>query len=283
MIRIISDSTCDLPRELTDRYGIAILPLHILMGEEEYEDGIGITPDDIYKWSDAHDETPKTSAPSIDAAVKIMEPYVRQGDELICFCISETFSTSGNIMRLAADELDAEDKVTVINSKNLSVGIGHLVIEAALMAEEGKTVQEICDRIEELKPLVRTSFVVDTMTYLRRGGRCSSVAALAGSALKLHPEIVVTDGTMHVGKKYRGKMDKVIERYVKDLEEGLMKAKKDRIFVAHSGCSDELIEKVVEYVESLNVFDEIHTARAGGVISSHCGPGTFGLLFVAGE
>lgn len=283
MIRIISDSTCDLPQELVDRYGIVILPLHVLMGEEEYEDGIGITPDEIYKWSDAHDETPKTSAPSIDAAVKIMEPYVRQGDELICFCVSESMSTSGNIMRLAADELEAEDSVVVINSKNLSTGIAHLIIEAALMIEEGKTVQEICVRLAQLRPLVRSSFVVDTMTYLRRGGRCSSVVALAGSALKLHPEIVVSDGAMHVGKKYRGKMDKVIERYVKDLEDELMKAKPDRVFVTHSGCSDELIEKIVEYLKGLNVFDEILIARAGSVISSHCGPGTLGVLFVAGE
>lgn len=281
MIRIISDSTCDLPRELLDRYQITIIPLHILLGEEEFEDGIGITPDEIYAWSDIHDETPKTSAPSIDSAVRIMKPFIEQGDELICFCISESMSTSGNIMRLAADELDAEDRVTVINSENLCTGIGLLAIEAAIMAGEGFTVSQIRDRIEQLKPLIRTSFVVDTMTYLRRGGRCSSVVALAGSALKLHPEIIVADGAMHVGKKYRGKMNKVIEKYVKDQEEELLKARKDRIFLAHSGCSEEVLFGVRKYLEDMGVFDEILLARAGGVISSHCGPGTLGLLFIA--
>jgi DegV family protein with EDD domain len=283
MIRIISDSTCDLTQELIDRYEITIIPLHILLEDVEYEDGIGITPEEIFAWSDQHDQTPKTSAPSIDSAIKIMKPFVKAGDELICFSISEKFSTSANIMRLAAEELDAEDQVTVIDSKNLSTGIAQLVIEAAIMAREGKTVAQIKERIDQLIPMVRSSFVVDTMTYLRRGGRCSAVVALAGSALKIHPEIEVKDGTMHVGKKYRGKIDKVIGHYVKDLEEELVKAKKDRIFITHAACSDEIVSQVKDYLESLSVFDEILVARAGGVISSHCGPGTLGLLFIGGE
>ncbi len=283
MIRIISDSTCDLSRDLTQKYDIKILPLHILLEDEEYEDGSGITPDMIYEWSDAHEQTPKTSAPSIDKAVEIMKPVLDAGDEIICFSISDSMSTSGNIMRLAAAELDAEDRVTVINSANLSSGIGLLVLEAAIMAKEGKGLDEICGRIEDLKPLVRTSFVVDTMVYLRRGGRCSTIAAFAGSALKLHPEIVVSEGAMHVGKKYRGKMDKVIERYVKDLEEDLLKAKTDRVFITHSGCDQKIIEDVRTYLEQLDLFDEVLVCRAGGVISSHCGPGTLGVIFLDRE
>ncbi|MBQ9156906.1 MAG: DegV family protein [Eubacterium sp.] len=283
MIRIISDSTCDLSPELLERYDVTILPLHILMGEKEYEDGIGITPDEIYAWSDQTGQVPKTSAPSIDSAIKVMKPYLDQGDELICFCISESMSTSGNVMRLTAEELDAEDRVTVINSKNLSTGIGLLIVEAAIMAKEGKTAEEIRTRIEDLIPEVRTSFVVDTMVYLHRGGRCGSVAALAGSALKLHPEIIVEDGAMHVGKKFRGKMDKVIEKYAGSLKDDLLSAKKDRVFVTHSGCSEELVSKIKGYVEELQVFDEVLVTRAGGVISTHCGPGTLGVLFIADE
>jgi DegV family protein with EDD domain len=283
MIKIISDSTCDLSQELINRYDITILPLHILLEDVEYEDGVGITPDEIYSWSDVHDQTPKTSAPSIESAMKVMEPFVNAGDELICFCVSESMSTSGNIMRLAADELDAEDRVTVINSKNLSTGVGLLIIEAAIMAREGKTVSQIKETLDQLTPLVRSSFVVDTMTYLRRGGRCSAVVALAGSALKLHPEIVVKDGAMQVGKKYRGKLDKVIVHYAKDLEEELKKARKDRVFITHSGCSEEVVAQVRNYLESLSVFDEILITRAGCVVSSHCGPGTLGVLFMAGN
>ena len=283
MVRILSDSTCDLSRELTDRYRIAILPLHVLLEDKEYEDGAGITPDQIYSWSDAHDLSPKTSAPSIESAVTRMKPLLDDGDELICFSVSESMSTSSNIMRLAATELDAEDRVTVINSANLSTGIGLLLIEAALMAEKGASRQEICAVMEGLIPRVRSSFVVDTMTYLRRGGRCGAVAALAGSALKIHPKIIVADGAMHVGKKYRGPMPRVILKYARDMENELMKARTDRVFITHSGCSDETISSVKEYLESLDHFQEILITRAGGVISSHCGPGTLGVLFIDGE
>ena len=283
MVRILSDSTCDLSSELTKRYRISILPLHVLLGDEEHEDGTGITPDQIYAWSDAHNLSPKTSAPSIESAVLKMRPLLEDGDELICFSVSESMSTSANIMRLAAAELDAEDRVTVINSANLSTGIGLLLIEAALMAKKGASRQDISRAIEELIPKVRSSFVVDTMTYLRRGGRCGAVTALAGSALKIHPKIIVADGAMNVGKKYRGPIAKVILKYAADLEPELMKARKDRVFITHSGCDEKTITQVKDYLESLHHFEEILITRAGGVISSHCGPGTLGVLFIEGE
>ena len=122
---------------------------------------------------------------------------------------------------------------------------------------------------------------MDTLTYLHRGGRCSGVAALAGGMLKLHPRIAVEGGKMDAGKKYRGKISKVILEYVKDMEEELLKAKKDRVFITHSGCEQEIIDEVYDYLKQLNVFDEILISRAGSVISSHCGPGTLGVLFIA--
>ena len=283
MIKIISDSTCDLSKELIEKYDITILPLHIHLGEDEYQDGVTITPDEIYTWADANNTTPKTSAASMIEAIDLFEPYIKNGDEIITFSISSTMSANNNVMRLAAEDLEAEDKIHVIDSANLSTGIGLLVLEAAIMAKEGKTAEEIVARIEELKPLVSASFVVDTLTYLHRGGRCSSVAALAGGALKLHPKIVVENGKMGANKKYRGKMNSVILSYTKDLEEDLKNAKKDRVFITHSGCDAGIIASVREYLESLNKFDEILETRAGGVISSHCGPGTLGVLFIKGE
>ena len=281
MVKIIADSTCDLSQELLTKYDISILPLHVLLGEEEYLDGRTITPNQIYSWSDAHKTTPKTSAPSLVEAMELMKPYVEEKREIVCFSISDEMSTSGNVMRLAAEELDAAQLVTVINSANLSTGIGLLVIEAAIMAGNGATGKEIAEKMEELKPLVRASFVVDTLTYLHRGGRCSGVAALAGSALKLHPKIVVENGKMAPQKKYRGKIDRVILDYVHDLEQDLKSAKKERVFITHSGCDAVVVEAVRSYLEGLRVFDEILETRAGGVISSHCGPGTLGVLFIA--
>lgn len=283
MIKIISDSTCDLSKELIEKYDIAILPLHIHLGEEEYQDGVSITPDEIYTWADANNTTPKTSAASMIEAIELFEPYIENGDEIIAFSISSTMSANNNVMRLAAEDLEAEDKIHVIDSANLSTGIGLLVIEAAIMAKEGMTANEIVARIEELKPRVSASFVVDTLTYLHRGGRCSSVAALAGGALKLHPKIVVENGKMGANKKYRGKMNSVILSYAKDLEEDLKTAKKERVFLTHSGCDDSILNEMRNYLESLEKFDEILVTRAGSVISSHCGPGTLGILFIKGE
>lgn len=281
MVKIISDSTCDLSAELVAQYDIDILPLHILLGDEEFEDGKTITPDEIYSWSDEHKTTPKTSAPSLAETIELFRPYVEEGREIVCFSISNSMSTSGNVMRLAAGELEAENRITVIDSANLSTGIGLLVIEAAIMAKNGHSASEIASVMETLKPNVRASFVVDTLTYLYRGGRCNAVAAMAGGVLKLHPKIVVENGAMDATKKYRGKINSVIMSYVKDMETDLKAARPDRVFITHSGCDAATVESVRSYLESLGVFHEILETRAGGVVSSHCGPGTLGVLFIA--
>ena len=281
MVKIISDSTCDLSPELIAKYDIDILPLHILLGEDEYEDGRNITPQQIYDWSDTHKTTPKTSAPSLAEAIKLFRPYIEEKREIVCFSISGSMSTSGNVMRLAAEELEASDLVTVIDSANLSTGIGLLVIEAAIMAGKGQSAAEIIAAIEVLKPKVRASFVVDTLTYLYRGGRCNAVSAMAGGVLRLHPKIVVENGAMDASKKYRGKINSVIMSYVKDMEEDLKSARPERVFITHSGCDRDTVNAVRSYLESFGIFHEILETRAGGVVSSHCGPGTLGVLFIA--
>lgn len=280
-IKIISDSTCDLSRVLIERYNIGILPLHIVLGDKEYEDGRNITPDDIYEWSDANRTTPNTSAPSIAEAMDLFKESAADGSELVCFSISEHMSATNNVMKMAAEELGMEDRIRVIDSGNLSTGIGLLVLEAAVMAQNGMTADYIVEEIEKLKPRVKASFVVDTLTYLHRGGRCSGLAALAGGALKLHPKITVENGKMKPDKKYRGKMDSVIINYVKEMTPELVNAKADRVFITHSGCDKELVDSVRTYLNALGRFGEILETRAGGVISSHCGPGTLGVLFLS--
>ena len=275
-VKIISDSTY----ELIERYDIDILPLHIVLGEKEYKDRLEIGPDEIFNWSDANKTTPKTSAASIEDAMNLYEKYLKEYDEIVIFSISGKMSTTVNVMRMAAEEVEAEDKIHVVDSENLSTGNGLLVIEAAIMAQAGKTAEEIVAHVESVKSKVRASFVVDTLTYLHRGGRCSGVAAIAGSALKLHPKIVVADGGMKPDKKYRGKMSKVILDYTKDLEAQIQNARPDRVFITHSGCDAEVLSKIEEYLKELQYFQEIHITRAGGVISSHCGPGTLGVLYI---
>lgn len=279
-VKIVTDSTCDLSHDLLELYDISVLPLMISMGEITKKDGLELVPEEIYRWSDETGQTPKTAAPTIGDAVSFLEPFVNAGLDIIFFGISESMSATCNVIRLAAQNLNY-DKVYVVDSKNLSTGIGLQVLRAAKMAKKGSTVLEILNDNSEIKDKVRASFVVNTLTYLHRGGRCSGVTALLANTLKLKPEIMVTEGKMVVGKKYRGNIKSALLKYVHDKEKQLLNADNDRVFITHSGCDQEIIEEIRQYLEELNIFKEILITRAGGVISSHCGPNTLGVLYIS--
>lgn len=281
MVKILADSTCDLSPELIARYGIGIIPLYVHLGEEEFRDGVDITPEQLYKWSDEHNTTPKTAAPGIEDIEEFLD---KDGsDEYVIFTISSSMSSSYTNCTLAADDLEITDRVFVIDSQNLSTGIALLVLKAAQMAAQGMSGSEIAQEIGKIRGKVRASFVIDTLTYLYRGGRCSGLSAFFGSALKLHPRIAVAEGAMHPEKKYRGRSSKFVLEYVRDMEQDLKAAQPDRVFITHSGCDRQIVESVQSYLEGLHHFDEILETRAGAVISSHCGPGTLGVLFIAGD
>jgi len=282
MIRICADSTCDLSDDLIKRYDITIIPLHIVLGDEEYLDRTEISQKEIFEWADRNKCTPKTSAVSYDDAVAAIKPFTDAGDEVLIFTISSLMSTTANLFGMVVDDLDANESVHVIDSFNLSTGIGLLIVEAAEMARDGFAVSDIIKEIERLKPKVRASFVIDTLTYLARGGRCSSVAALTGGVLRIHPKIIVKDGKMEVSKKYRGNIRTVIMDYVKDMHYALLGARRQRVFITHTSSDREIVGEVRAYLEELGYFDEIFETNAGGVISSHCGPGTLGVLFIEG-
>lgn len=275
---ILADSTCDLSPELIRQYGIHILPLNILLGDTSYLDGAQITPDEIYRWADAHGTTPKTSAPGIEDARNLLRPFAESGQAVLCFGISEAMSASCQVMRLAAQEAGCRESY-VIDSQNLSTGMGLQVLRAAELAQQGLPAAEIAARIEADRSKVRASFVVDTLTYLQRGGRCNAVTALLGNALHLKPKITVEDGKMGVSKKYRGTQSRVVADYVADLKPQLLQADPRRVFITHSGVAPEILAATQDALEQLHYFEQIHITRAGGVISSHCGPGTLGVLF----
>ena len=277
-IRITADSTCDLSESLLQKYEISILPLNIVLDMKSYSDGEEISPDEIYVWSEKMHKTPKTAAVAYDRALEMASAFQKNGDEMIFFGISESMSTTCNVMRMVKEELNYTG-MYIIDSQNLSTGIGLQVLRAAELAAQGLTAQEIVAQIERERSRVRASFVVERLDYLAMGGRCSSVVALFGGKLKLKPRIEVTDGKMEAGKKYRGNQDKVILKYVQDMEMQLRQADPHRIFITHSGCEEAVIRSVEEYLKGLHHFEEILITRAGGVISSHCGPGTLGVLF----
>lgn len=277
-IRIVADSTCDLSKELIEEYDITVMPLCIVMDDISYYDGVEVTPDEIYRWADANKTTPKTAAVTFEKATEVLKPMTEAGDDIIYIGISEKMSTTCNIIRMLREEWEYENLYSV-DSMNLSTGIGLQALYAATLVKEGYSAAEIVKMIEERREKVRASFVVDTLTYLARGGRCSAVTALLANTLQLKPRIVVENGAMGVSKKYRGSLDSVLVKYTKEMEAELLNADKTRVFITHSGCSQETVAKVRAYLESLNYFENITETRAGGVISSHCGPNTLGVLY----
>lgn len=276
-IKIVADSTCDLSAEIISKYNITIIPLNIILGMDSYLDGIEITPQEIYDWSDKMNTTPKTAAPELGKVLEIMRPMVEAKEDILFFGISEEMSVTCQVIRMAAAELEY-DRIWVINSMNLSTGIGLQVLRAADMAREGIAAEIIAEEIEKARDKVCASFVVDTLTYLHRGGRCSTVTALLGNTLRLKPKIAVKGGKMGVDKKYRGRQQAVIRSYATDLDE-LLKADPTRVFITHSGIDPQIEQEIYDYLTGLQYFDEILITRAGGVVSSHCGPNTLGILY----
>ncbi|MBQ7841291.1 MAG: DegV family protein [Lachnospiraceae bacterium] len=277
-VKIVADSSCDLSKELQKRFDISILPMNVVLDLKSYCDGEEITPDEIYAWAEKNKKAPKTAAVGFDRAFELMQEFKHNGEDVIFIGLSETMSNTCNVLKMVKDELEY-DRMFVVDSKSLSTGIGLQVIRAAQMAQEGKSAEEIVAQIEADRSKVRASFVVERLDYLAMGGRCSSVTALMGTALKLKPRIEVADGRMFAGKKYRGPQDKVILKYVEEMKDALLLADPERIFITHSGCSEEVIERVKTFLEDFHRFQEIHVVRAGAAISSHCGPQTLGVLF----
>ena len=276
-VRILTDSTCDLSPELVKEFDIRVIPLNIIMGDKSYRDGIEASQSEIFKWADENKTTPKTSAPNLGFAEDFLKQFKDAGDEAVYIGISEDMSSTCQTMRLAAEDLEYKD-FYVVDSMNLSTGVGLQVLRASDYAKQGMSAAEIAKKIEEDRGKVRASFCIDTLTYLHRGGRCSGVAALLGAALMLKPMIAVRDGKMGVARKYRGKIRKVLKQYAEDMLPELQNAIPDRVFVTHT-ASDETAAEIREYVESLGIFEHVYETKAGGVISSHCGPGTLGILF----
>ena len=278
-IKIITDSTNDLGRDLLEQLNIDVIPLTVNFDEESYLDSVEITTKELYEKVEAKGQLPKTAAVPIQKFIDVFEKYINEGYEIVYTGISKLLSRTFENAYFAAQEVNPE-KIHLVDSMNLSTGIGLQVLKACELVEKQMDRAQIESEINRIIPFVRASFVVDTLTYLHRGGRCSATAAFFGNALKLKPKIVVENGKMDAANKYRGLAKKVILNYVKDMEEKIKTADPSRIFITHSGCEQEIIDSVYNYLKEMNYFKEIYITRAGGVISSHCGYGTLGVLFI---
>ena len=276
-IIISSDSTCDLSKELVDRYQIRIQPMGISLGDQIYRDGVDITPDMIYAHHEKTGQLPKTSAINVVEDLEYFEELTKDGSAVIHFTISSSMSSTYNNACVAAQEFE---NVYVVDAKNLSTGSGLLVLAAAEMAQEGMEAQQIVEKLNDLADRVDASFVVDNLEYLVKGGRCSALAAFGANLLQLKPCISVKNGAMGVGNKYRGKFDKILLTYVPDRLADAEDICLDRVFVTHAGCDPKVVESVAEAVKNTLPFREILVTRAGCTVSSHCGANTLGVLFI---
>ena len=276
-IMITCDSTADLTKELYAKYEAAVVPMGVNLGDDFRRDGLNITISDIFDYVAASGQLPKTSAVSVGEYDDVFRPLVEQGYEIVHVSLSSSLSSSHQNARLAAEELG---NVYVVDSKNLSTGIGHLVLLGRELAASGMTAAEVAAALEELREKLDVSFVLQTLEYLHKGGRCSGVAAFGANLMKLRPEIEVVGGKMQVGRKYRGNMEKTVLAYIRGRLEGREDIRLDRIFITHSGCPQEIVEKAEALVRELHPFQEVIVTTAGSTITSHCGPDCLGVLFL---
>ena len=276
-IKITADSTCDLPQEITDRYNITIVPLYIIKNGIAYKDKLEITVNDIFEYVESGAGMTHSSGINVSDYQECFAHYLTQFDALIHISIGGRISACCQSARIAAGGMR---NVFVVDSNNLSTGSGHIVLDAAIMSTQGISPQEIVSRLELLVLLVESSFVIGTLKYLHKGGRCSGVAALGANLLKLNPCIEVIDGKMDVGKKYRGTFEKIILQYVDDRLKNRDDIDNRRVFVTYPpSVTKPVIDAVIDRINSIMHFDEIISCEAGCVISNHCGPICLGILF----
>lgn len=278
-IMLCADSTCDLSPELVEKYQVHVMPLHINLDGKVHLDGVDLFPDDIYKVYREKKVLPTTAATNMQEYADFVRPYLEAGNDVIYLTLGSGLSTTYNNCRLVGEETPG---LYVIDSGNLSTGMGLVIIHAAECIAAGMPVEQVVEDTRAFTRRVDASFVLDTLEFLHKGGRCSTLAMLGANMLRLKPCIEVNnaDGTMTVGKKYRGSSEKCLEEYVLDRLQGRDDIDTRRIFITNSGIPQERVDLVLEAVKKCQQFDEILFTRAGCTISSHCGPNCLGILYV---
>ena len=275
---LCADSTCDLSEELVEKYKVHIMPLHITLDGQSYNDGVDIHPDDIYAVYAQKKVLPSTSATNMTEYEDFVRPFIEAGNEVVYVTLGSGLSTTHNNCRLAAEEMPG---LYVVDSGNLSTGMGHVVIAAAEAIAAGASAAEAAEHARQVAGKVEASFVLDTLEFLYKGGRCSALAMMGANMLKLKPCIEVNnaDGTMSVGKKYRGSLLKCQLAYVRDRLAEQDKLDHRRIFFTHSGLDEESRSAILSAIAETGPWEEILVTQAGGTIAGHCGPQCMGVLF----
>lgn len=274
-IRISAESTIDLPQELLDKYGISVIPFPVILGDKMANDGV-VTPNDIFDYVDKTGVLPKTSAINEMQYQDYFESILKEGyDAVIHFALSSGISSACDHAKAAAEQVKG---AYVVDSKSLSTGIALEAIYASNLAKEGLTPEEIIKKVEERIPYNQTSFVLATVDYLHKGGRCSSLAKLGALLFRIRPQIIMAEGKMGPGKKYAGKQLQCVENYCKDTLDQFNNPDKSLVFVTHSMATPDMVEACKKALQERG-FENIVETTAGATISSHCGPKCIGILY----
>ncbi len=279
-IVLCADSTCDLGEELIKRYNVHTIPYHITLEDKDYLDSVTITTGELYRAYYDRKVLPKTAAINIGDFTDFWKPFLDEGCEVIHINLGSAISSTHRNACLVAEELEG---VYPIDSQNLSTGMGHVVIEAAKLIEQGLEAKEIAEKLKEITTRVHSSFILNTLEFMHAGGRCSTVAALGANLLKLKPCIVVDNlngSAMGVGKKYRGELGNALVAYTKDQLNKYTDIITDKIFITHTDIDPKYVELVRKTICETMQFDEIFETNASCTIGSHCGPGCLGILFM---
>lgn len=281
MVKIITDSTNDLSKEMLENLGVEVIPLYVNFSDASYLDGVEITTEELYKIVDEKNELPKTSAIPIPTFIEYFKKHVDNGDDVIYFGISKQMSRTYENAVMASQEVN-EEKVFVVDSMNLSTGIGLLILKACKYRDQGDSAKEIAIKLNKDNKLVLSQFAVETMDYLHKGGRCSSITKLLGTLLKIKPIIAVRDGKMHVQAKPIGKMKRALDVMIKQIIDDKARLDTDHILITHS-LAFEYCDYIYEQLKKEFPDVDIICTVAGCVISSHCGKGTIGILYMVKE
>lgn len=275
-VKIFTDSTSDLPRSWIEQYDIGVIPLYTVFGSESLRDGVDITTDRLFERVSREGSLPKTAAPSPADFIQHFTPYIEQGMDILYISLSSELSSTYQNALLAGGEFP-EGRVHVVDSKNLSCGIGLLVMKAVKAVRNGLAIPEIVRQLEEMKPRVDTEFVIDTLEYLYKGGRCSGMQNLIGSLLKIRPVIKVIDGKMTPAYKVRGKREKALEQMLNNALSQKDNMDLELVIVVHAMAEEDALDLQKKLQEQTGA--EVALATAGCVISSHCGPKTIGIIY----
>ena len=276
-----ADSTCDLGDELKARYDVHYYPFHIILEDRDYQDNVDIHVQEIYQAYYDRKVLPRTAAINVGEYADYFRPFVEAGYDVVHFCLGGALSSAQKNCQLAAQEPDLAGHVFPIDSFSLSTGIALQVIEAGDRIRQGLPAAQVAQEVSALRQHCHASFILDTLTFMKAGGRCSAVVAFGANLLNLKPCIEVdnTSGAMRVGKKYRGSLEKVLPQYVRDQLALYPKVKRDHLFITYSTIDPALIQLVRKTVQKAMSFKEIHITAASCTIASHCGPNTLGILF----